>query len=641
MKRLLTGTALAAVIFDSALAQVQADRDFDVQKQIEKIDQQVSDTPDLLILSHPKPFDSDEIIVAGTRLGVLSKDDLTVPASVLTETEIAARGQQTVAELLRTLPGIAVNRSGTQGGLTDIRMRGAEANQVLVLIDGVEVADPSNGGYDFAGLRAADIVKIEVLRGEQSALYGSDAVAGVISIVTRAGETTPRWRARLEAGSRNTAEGQLSAVIPVGQAALSINGNAFTTEGFDVSGSGGERDGSKSRSLNVGLNALQLGAFRLDGKYESSILTSDFDSGNFLAGGLSDAPQNVTDRKREAARLDLRFATGSVDHKVSGSWSETDTDTPIFGSRTIGERTNLNWVAGLQSGAHNVTLLGEYEKETFEQVGDPDIPDNEMGAVAADYRLDIDALTLSVSARYDLNDLFEDAITWRLGVGYGFDWEGRIRASVGTGIKNPSLIDLFGFFPESSFIGNPDLEPEESLGVSVGYEQTVGNFRASVDYFYSELRNEITGFTFNGFSSLSNLATDSTREGLELEASYILDGFRLSGSATLLDSEQNGVEEIRRPDFLSSATLDWDATDRLALALFVDHTGSQLDTNFATFSVVELDSFTLVGANASYDLSDSVALTLRGENLLDEDYQELFGYASAGRAVYAGLALDF
>ena len=129
-----------------------------------------------------------------------------------------------IRDRLRTLPGIAVNSSGPAGGLTQIRVRGAEANHVLVLIDGVEVANPSSGEFDFSGLRAEDVVRIETLRGEQSALYGSDAIGGVINIITRAGSTKEGWRGSVEAGSRETIEGQISAVIPLGGAALSING---------------------------------------------------------------------------------------------------------------------------------------------------------------------------------------------------------------------------------------------------------------------------------------------------------------------------------------------------------------------------------------------------------------------------------
>ncbi|MGB6230558.1 MAG: TonB-dependent receptor, partial [Litorimonas sp.] len=397
----------------------------------------------------------------------------------------------------------------------------------------------------------------------------------------------------------------------------------------------------------IGLNRVELGGVRLDGLYAFSRLDTQFDADSPFDGRLDDT-DDETDRERRLARLDARFETGPVDHKVSGQWSETDTDTVGgFSSRTVGERVQTNWVAGIGTDRHDFTALAEYERETYRiepNFTEPDAePENETAAIAADYRFSQGPLVLSASARHDINDLFEDATTWRIGAGYGFAWDGRVRASVGTGVKNPTLIELFGFFPGSNFTGNPDLEPERSIGISVGYEHRFHGFKASVDIFYSELENEIvTRFLPPTFAqTVDNLATDSTRKGIEFEASYAINDWTLSGSATFLDSEQDGVEEIRRPDLTASASVAWQVTPDVALSACVDHTGEQLDTDFATFTDVTLDAFTLVGARAAWSVGDHAVLTLRGENLLDEDYREIVGYASPGRSIFAGLALDF
>ena len=640
MKRMMLSASVLALMAGPAWSQVQADLGDFCGPPIGSGDEILA-VCDLQNLG-----ELDEVVAVGDRLGYTYTNDLTVPSSILTEAEIAARGQQYVSELLRSLPGIAVSTSGPGNGLTQIRVRGAEANQVLVLIDGVEVANPSTGEFDLSGLRAQDVVKIEVLRGEQSALYGSDAVAGVISIVTRAGETSERWRASVEGGSRGTLEGQVSAVVPLGLAALSLNGNAFTTDGYDISGLDGERDGAGSRSLNLGLNRIEIGGARLDFKYGAGRLETGFDEDSDFDGRLDDTLSETT-VETQTARGDLRFGTGAVDHKVSVGYLQTDTDTRAgFSTRSVGERVNGSWVAGVSTDAHSLTVLGEYERETYRI--DPNFtepgaePDNAVGALAADYRYDADALTLSASARHDVNDLFEDATTWRLGAGYRLPWDGRLRASVGTGVKNPSLIELFGFFPGSNFTGNRDLEPERSTGLSVGYEQSLGAFEASVDVFVSELENEITTrFNPDFTSTVVNLGTDSTRSGVELEASYTMNAFRIAGAASFTDSEQDGAEEIRRPDVTASASVTWDATDAIQLAAYLDHTGEQRDTDFATFTDVTLDSFTLLGARGAYALSEAVTLSLRGENLLDEEYQEIVGFASPGRAVFLGLAADF
>ena len=642
MNRLLLSAAIVA-ISSPVWGQVQADYSRDTEKACGHHDS----IENVIIICDPAPFSSDVFLVTAERIGSTFSKNLTVPASVISETDIHARNQSVIADLLRTVPGLSVSQNGGAGSLTQIRLRGSEANHIVVIIDGVEVANPADGAFDFGGLRTEDIVKIEVLRGEQSALYGSDAVGGVINIITRAGSTAETWRANFEAGSRDTLEGQISAVIPLGGGALSVNGNAFTTDGFDISGLSGEADGSKSRSLNIGLNKIELGPVTFSGQFGIIRRETAFDSDSDFDGRLNDT-SDETDVNTETARIDARFALAGFDHKVTAHMVETDTDTVGgFSSRSIGSRHVANWAAKRDfNDAHSFTGLAEAEHEQYEirpNFTEPDAqPENWTYSLAGDYRYSQNDITLTASTRHDFNDLFQDATTWRLGAGYGFSWDGRLRGSVGTGVKNPTLIELFGFFPSSRFTGNENLQPERSLGVSIGYEQSLGNLNFSIDLFRSELENEITTIFNPDFTStVINLDTDSTREGIELAANWSNDDFRLSGSASFLDSDQDGVEEIRRPDVLASATASWTPTEAVSLTLNLDHNGAQLDTDFATFQNVELDSFTLIGANARYNLTDHVAITLRGTNLLDENYQELVGYASAGRGVFAGLELDF
>ena len=177
MKRFLLGAAIAALLAPNAFGQVQADYNEETSRKTTCMGTDIPASEDCILFKHwPLLALSDEIVIVGSRVGYSDMNELTVPASVLSETEIAARGQQHISDLLRSLPGVAVNSSGPAGGLTQIRVRGSEANHVLVLIDGVEVANPSSGEFDFSGLRAEDVVRIETLRGEQSALYGSDAI---------------------------------------------------------------------------------------------------------------------------------------------------------------------------------------------------------------------------------------------------------------------------------------------------------------------------------------------------------------------------------------------------------------------------------------------------------------------------------
>ncbi len=593
--------------------------------------------------------DSDEIVSVGTRIGSIEAENIASPVSVLSESDIEARNAAHISDVLRSLPGLSVNRSGPGGSLTQLRVRGSEANHVLVLIDGIEVANPTAGEFDFAGLRAADIRRVEVLRGEQSALYGSDAIGGVLNIITSAGDRDVGWRADIEAGSFDTLDGYVGGVIPIGDARLSISGGALTTDGYDISGGNGEKDGAQNRNLNIGINAVKFGGIDLSAKLGLSRLNTDFDEDTDFDGRLDDT-MSTTQVDRILGRIDAGFNLGGFETVLTASHQETDTDTQAgFSTRSIGERTNLNAVTRRQFGEIALTVLGEWEEERYEISPNfafsPTAPKNETAALAGDLSWAGEQFSFSASLRQDFNDRFNDAMTWRLGGVYKLSqFNGLLRGSVGTGVKNPSLIELFGFFPESNFVGNPDLKPETSTGFNIGYEQALLNdqLKVSIDYFQADLEDEI----FTDFSSFPFLArnrtTDSDRKGVEIEAHWQMsDSLEVRGSATFLDTTENGVKEIRRPDFHASASLNWQPVEALNLNLSLDHTGSQIDTDFAVFAPVTLEAFTLVGLSAIYDIDKNWAVTLRGENLLDEDYQEVVGYASQGRGIFAGLRARF
>ena len=638
MRRLYLSAALAALLSAPAYGQVHQ-----IATECSYLNLEVVE------LTHCRT--SDEVVSVGNHVGNSNLDRLTSPVSTISEHELKARNNAYVADLLRTIPGASVSRSGPVGGLTQLRLRGSEGNHVLVLVDGIEVSNPNTGEFDFASLRSEDVIRIEVLRGEQSALWGSDAIGGVVNIITRAGNTGEAWRLSVEGGSFGTMEGQVSAVVPIGNAALSINGNVFTTDGYDVSGLGGEKDGAESQSLNIGVNNIELGKIGFSGKFSTSHAVSEFDSDTNFDSRLNNTDSEL-ETNTNTGRASARFEVAGFDNLVNLSLTDTKqyTTGTSFRNDTTGKRTQANWAAKKSWGGHDLTVLGETEKESFSNFGGIGAGQNQdesisNHALAGDYRYSQNAITLTASARHDFNDRFKNSSTWRVGAGYAFDgFGGRVRASVGTGVKNPSMTELFGFFP-NSFIGNAALIPEKSLGYDIGYDQEIGRFNFSIDYFHSDLDDEIlTVFNPNFTSTVTNAATGSKREGVELEMrGDINEVLSLRGSATFLDTSENGVQEIRRPKFLASGTLTWTPTEDLSLTLSADHTGSQTDLDFSTFpaSRPTLDAFTLVGLNVQYALSEIVALSFRGDNLLDTTYQEVIGYASQGRGVYAGISANF
>ncbi len=586
----------------------------------------------------------DPVEVTGLR--AVEADRATTSVSVLTEEDLTVRLSPNPADQLRAVPGAAVSRSGSLGGLTQVRFRGAEANHTLVLFEGIEISDPVNGDTDFGLLTALPVGQIEVLRGASSSIHGSDAIGGVVSL---SAARAAGFSGFAEGGSFGTAQGALG--WSGAQFGAAISG--LTTDGVDASGTGGEKDGSEA------LNGLLTGTFALGADWSLSLIglarkaDSEFDSDTDFDGLLNDEDRR-TEAEQRLVGAALTGTLGPLDHVVRASFNEVDRDNFADGAITDtakGQRTKASWSPSYTSGAHTVTGLVDYERETYDrsdvQFGGATNADEtfESLSYAGEYRLAAGALDLAASVRHDDNKgRFEDATTWRIGAGYAVDGVGgRLRGSIGTGIKNPTFTELYGFFT-GSFIGNPDLKPEESESWEIGWEQETGDISWSATYFDANLENEIYT-AFIGFSSTAlNRAGKSDRSGVELAARWdVLANLSLAGQATFFDSQNDaGDDEIRVPDMTASLSADWQVQeDGLRLGLALDHVGEQGDFDFGPFPsrLVALDAYTLATLTAEYPVTDRIAVTLRGENLLDETATDVFGYNGPGAAVFVGLKL--
>lgn len=613
----------------------------------------------LVLASAPAFGQTDETIYVTAARMPLSADDATASITLLDEAEIEARGGVFVADILRAVPGLAVSRSGPAGSLTQIRARGSEANHVVLLIDGVEANNPFTGEADFSNLAFDDIGSIEVSRGEQSALWGADAIGGVIRLNSRLPEAGREFSARFEAGSFDTYRGsaRLAARKDAGWASVSLS--SFVTDGVDVSGRGGETDGYENTTAALAGGYALSPALDLDASLRWIDSKSEFDSDTDFDGRLDDVDRDL-DSERWLARTALTarqdLSGAELTHEFAIQLTEDLSVRRSPGSpdgRSLGQRLQGHYLLGAQwdqgASRHRVSFLVEREQDRLKSFSGPAAGSNqtrtiETDGIALDYGLSVEAFDLNLSVRRDSNSLFEDATTWRAGAGWAVaELDGRVHVAAGEGVKNPGIFELFGFFP-AFWQGNPDLQPERSRGWEIGWTQSVGGGRGhwAATWFSSELENEIFS-DFGVFPATArNAAQISERTGLEVEASWDLNpDWSLFGSASLLDSQQNGVAEIRRPERLASLTLDWHPSGSdLSGSLTFDHTGDQLDTDFGTFQSVTLDAYTLVGGQLRWQAADGVEIYARGENLLDEDYQDVFGFFTQGRGLYLGLRLQ-
>ncbi|MDJ0979923.1 MAG: TonB-dependent receptor [Erythrobacter sp.] len=351
--------------------------------------------------------------------------------------------------------------------------------------------------------------------------------------------------------------------------------------------------------------------------------------------------ENETVSALVGARLDLLNSAWTHDLSAQITDANRQTDAPTgFPSSTESDRFEASFVTVYDSGGtdHSLTFAADYELEGFNNVLTfDDRNEAENIGFVGQYRYAGDDFDVSASLRHDINDLFEDATTFRVGAGFRVTDTTRLRASLGTGVKNPTLSALFGFF-DGVFVGDPDLQPEKSTGWEVGLDQTLAARRLTVSltYFNAELEYEIFSVfdpvTF--VSSPDNRTTKSAQQGVELAGSADLgSGFTFNGAYSFLEAEENGAEGIRRPNHLASAVLDWTAKDKKASAnLAVRYNGEALDDNFATFpaTVETLEAYTLVNFNVRVKLIDGIYLFGRIENLLDEQYEQVFSFVSPG-----------
>lgn len=604
---------------------------------------------------------TDTIVITASRgEGGISTATLGSSATVLQPIDLRNRQTVIVSDILRDVPGIAVNRTGAVGGKTQIRIRGAEANHTLVLIDGIEAADPYAGEYDFATLTADPGARVEILRGEQSALYGSDAIGGVINYITASGREMPDFAAQVEGGSFGTVDGAVRGGGTVGDFDYVIGG-AYSSIGGYVVAPGGKRDiGSKIGTLN-GKIGYQLGDLTLRAVARYNHTDADVnDQDYFLTGNAIDAGGTYTNSAFYAlvganyAALDGRWVTDlSAQMNNSRRHAYDDDGIETFGN--TGRRRKVSLASTLKLGddnvVHAITGAVDYEHEEFRGTslfvtGSNPFRSTENWGVVGQYQLTIgDRIGLGGSVRKDFNNRFRDTTTWHAQASYRFDFGTRLHAAGGTGVKAPDFSELFGYSPTSGFVGNPDLKPEKSTGWEVGAEQSflAGNARIDVTYFKATLRDKIVS-VFSPIYTVDNLAGKSPHEGVEVSANFVLPaGFRFDGSYTYLTArDEADIRLVRRPKNIGSANLAWRAQDdRFGANVTVRYNGKALDNNFATFVTETLRAYTLVNIGADVEVVPGLSVYGRVENLFDKDYRENVGFLTAGRAAYGGVKARF
>jgi vitamin B12 transporter len=587
---------------------------------------------------------------------------------------LAQRQTASLAEILRSVPGVAVSRAGVSGSQTQLRMRGGESNQVLVFIDGVRANDPAqNGEFNFAHLLNAELASVEVIRGPQSALWGSDALSGVINVSTRNGDSGVDGGIFAEGGSNSWQQLGASGRYGNKRVRASISVNDLETDGENISRQGSEDDGYQNTTANGRASLVLTDALSLDGSLRYVDANNQFDGIDFGSGLPADTADE-TDVEQWYGRMAVSLGTVNDRWRHSLSLALTDTDNKnrtenafapsgfdIYTTEAevtvITAQSSFDLAAG-----HTLTAAWERIEEDFKQrgpvgFGDPNRDEDiDSDSFVGEYRGRLgEHFSVLASVRRDDNSDFDDKTTGRVSGAWEASQATTLRGAWGTGIKNPTFTERFGFFTD--FVGNPDLQPEESTGWEIGVDQRLldNQLRLSLTWFEEELEDEINGFVFDpasgGFTA-DNEDGESRRQGLELGGQWQLSKtLSLSGAYTWLDATENDpsggdIDEIRRAEHIANANLNWVILGgRGNLNINVDYNGEQDDLFFPPTPPfqerVELDDFVLVGVAANYRVWRTLELFARVENALDEDYEEVFGYVAPGRMLIGGLRYRF
>ena len=608
----------------------------------------------------------DAILVTASRDDAVWIDNYTGSATVIAAEDMERRQVRDISDVLRDVPGVAV--SGI-AGQTQIRIRGAEGNHVLVLVDGIEVADPFSREFDMGTLQAEIGARLEVLRGPQSALYGPEAIGGVIAYESASGRDLVGFAARLEGGLQGTINGAARYGAAGGNWDAALSAIVVSTDGQPNTRGGTRNIGRDGYTVSAkGAVDIAPGAtLRAVGRYirtEGDFNNQDFNPASPTLGLVIDTPGVGYRNDALYGLIGTRVDTleGRWSHDVSLQFADITRDTFGAVGRDGGSKSDRlkgSYVSSFrfEGGdlAHAVTFAADFERERFRNT-DPfgfaftGRRQIENIGLVAEYRMLGEKVDLSGALRRDINDRFADATTFRAGAGYRIADSTRLRAAAGSGLQVPTFLELFGFF-DGRFLGNENLIPEKSTGWEVGFDQGfVGNaVTLSATYFANVLRNEIfTTFPPPDFiATPANRATNSTQRGLELALAAQFDPqWSLNAVYTYLKARENGVEEVRRAPHIASAALNWDGPDNAyGATLVVRYNGNARDLAFTDPSFiplrVTLQDFVLVNFNMRARLSQGINLFGRIENLFNERYEQVFSFVSSGRTALIGIEARF
>jgi vitamin B12 transporter len=592
------------------------------------------------------------LVVTPTRLPT-PENEVGSSITVITEGEIQRKQERTLPDALKDVPGLNVIQNGGPGGVTSVFIRGANSNQTKVFIDGIDATNPATGTFNFEHILTWDIERVEVVRGPQSGLYGADAIGGVINIITKKGSGPAQFAGSLEGGSFGTLNqnarmsGSLERfnyyldfahyhtsdiqvtppdLVPIGRL---VQGDSYDNKTFS-----GRFGADLTDNFDLGFAIRYIGT------------SLNFTGDDFLG------PEALKNNERDQqlftrGTAHLVSLDGLLEQTLGFSYTkffQRDLDpnfSPPEPSFFNGDRIKADWQGDIKLMPGQIlTLRGEHQRDEISTPAAAITDDAGMIQLQSSFG---ERLFNAASVRYDSYDTFGSKTTFRIAPALLIPETGsRLKGSVGTGFKAPTLAQLFQNFPSFNFFGNPNLKPETSIGYDLGFEQTALERRIQfgATYFHNNIDNLITANdTFTTFENINRATTYGVEsflavtpwEPLTLRADYTY----LMAKDDILDQQL-----LRRPKNKVSLDAAWHVTDAALLSATIVYVGPSRDVNRAgTIAGLTASGYTLVNLAGSYDLGNGVSAYARIDNLLDRHYQSPIGFLRPGLGVFAGVRL--
>jgi vitamin B12 transporter len=582
--------------------------------------------------------------ITGTSMSVLSADD------------IALKQTAVLSDALAELPGVTVSRNGGPGQTSSLYLRGSEAGQTLVLVDGVRINDPAgtSGGALMGDVLANGLDRVEVLRGPQSTLYGSDAIGGVINLITARGGT-PTLKLSAEGGSFATSRLNAAASGSYGSVDFGAAANYYLTNAVsaaDARDGNSEADGYHHFGATGNVRWHASDSVSIDARAYYTHARDSYDGYDPVTWAFGDTHQyGHNDLLALYGGINADLLGGRFTNRVAATYSDSDRKTynTVEDFFAKGETTRFEYQGGYKlDGANELSFGAEDQRTSFstQSLGYDPAPTtgaNRIDGVYGQWQSTIiDGVTLTGGVRYDHDREFGDHSSYKLAAAWQVSDGTTLRANTGNGFKAPSLYQLYSEY------NNPaqTLKPETATGWEAGIDQALGTWQASATYFERRTGNQIdfyscwtgtspicaqrpSGFYYNVNRSLA--------KGVELSlAGKLTDTLSLSVAYTnLTDTDRlTGLQLARRPHDSASSTLSWRPLEGLTLATSLDYVGTRFDD---AGHFTKLGDVAHVNLFASYTVWDGVEVYGRIENLGDNLREPVAGYGAPGRAFFGGI----